>query len=394
MHRLRNGVQHYEWGSVDAIPNFVGAEPSSYPVAEMWIGTHPILPSSVIDGEVERPLSDLAGDLPFLVKFLAAEQPLSLQVHPSKTQAEAGFARENAEGIPVDAPHRVFRDANHKPEMVLALSTFDSLIGFRPTAEILRVLGSIDTQLAQRLADDLRSDPGWAGIVRRIEWLLANPPSRDEVDALVTAGVELADLGIDVKRAYRTAAEISAHHPGDVGVVISLMLNRMTLQPGEAAFLETGVIHAHLSGMCLEVMANSDNVLRAGLTHKHIDPAGLVECLSTGMARIARVTPDNIGFDTELFSPSGVEFAVAVTQFSHADPDGVRLLGEGPSVVVCLGGTASVSTTGGEEITLERGESLYLGPQDREPRVSGLGEIAQVFAPTARALRSRLINVV
>lgn len=393
MHRLVNGVQHYAWGSVDDIPDFLGEDPEGSPVAEMWIGTHPLLPSRVATDDGEKLLTDVAGELPFMVKLLAADRPLSLQVHPSLEQAKTGFAREEAAGIPLEAAHRVYKDANHKPEMVYALSTFDSLIGFRPTAEILRVLGPLDAPLAQRLADDLRQDPGWAGIVRRIQWLLSTKPSEQEIDEVVEACRHLGKK-MDVKRAYATAIEVAEHYPGDVGVVISLMLNRMTLQPGEAAYLDTGVIHAHLKGLCLEVMASSDNVLRAGLTGKHIDAEGLVACLSTGMARVARVTPDYVGSEAEVFSPAFVEFALAVTQVSHADVDGVPLFRADPSVVICTGGRVTVRTANGDSIELGRGESLHLGPDDTEPTVFGLGEVAQAFEPTARALRSRLIDVV
>jgi mannose-6-phosphate isomerase len=395
MHRLRNGVQNYDWGSTDAIPLFVGERRSGVPVAEMWLGTHPILPSLVVDSAGnEKPLSDVAGDLPFMVKFLAAERPLSLQVHPSRSMAEVGFDREEEAGIPLDAPERVYKDRNHKPEMVYALTTFDSLIGFRPTAEILRVLGPLNTTLSQRLADDLRASPGFASIVRRIEWLLTAGIDSAEVHQIVGACRSLASLGMDIKRAYATAVEVAEHHPDDIGVVISLMLNRMTLQPGEAAYLETGVIHAHLKGLCLEVMATSDNVLRAGLTSKHIDPEGLVACLESGMARVARVTPDFIDYDTEVFSPAGGGFALAVTQISAAAPDGVELVRSDGSVLICTGGEVTVTTEAGDKITLGRGESLYLSPEDRGASVHGLGEVAQAYVPPSRALRSRLVNVV
>lgn len=394
MHRLRNGVQNYDWGSADAIPKFLGDKASERPVAEVWIGTHPLKPSTAIgDDGTERPLSEVAGELPFMVKLLAADRPLSLQVHPSRSLAEAGYAREDDAGVPVDSPQRVYKDRNHKPEMVYALSTFDSLIGFRPTAEILRVLGPIDTPLARRLADDLRADPGFAGIVRRVEWLLSTPVDRGEVHQVVGACRALAALGMDIKRAYRTVVEVAEHHPDDVGVVISLMLNRMTLQPGEAAYLETGVMHAHLSGLCLEVMATSDNVLRAGLTNKHVDPEGLVACLDIGMARVARVTPDFVDFDTEVFSPADVEFALAVTQISHAAPDGVELVGTDHSVLICTGGEVVVRTAGGEKVNLTRGESLYLGPEDHRAVVQGLGEVAQAYVPQSRAIHSRLVDV-
>jgi mannose-6-phosphate isomerase len=342
----------------------------------------------------EKPLTDVAGDLSFMVKFLAAERPLSLQVHPSRSMAEVGFALEEEAGVPLDAPHRVYKDRNHKPEMVYALTTFDSLIGFRPTAEILRVLGPLNTPLSQRLADDLRADPGFASIVRRLEWLLTSDVKPAEVHQIIGACRTLATLGMDIKRAYATAVEIAEDHPDDIGVVISLMLNRMTLQPGEAAYLETGVIHAHLRGLCLEVMATSDNVLRAGLTNKHIDPAGLVDCLASGMARVARVTPDFLDYDTEVFSPAGGGFALAVTQISAAAPEGVELVRADGSLVVCTGGEVTVMTEAGEKVTLSRGDSLYLSPDDRGATVHGLGEVAQAYVPPSRSLRSRLVNMV
>lgn len=395
MHRLHNGVKHYDWGSRDAIPHFIGAPEADAPVAEMWIGTHPLSPSAAVDADgTEVPLSEVAGELPFMVKFLAAERPLSLQVHPSRSQAEIGFAREEEVGVPLDSPERVYKDQNHKPEMVYALTTFDSLIGFRPTAEILRVLGPLNTPLSQRLADDLRADPGFASIVRRIEWLLTEDIDPAEVGAIVDACRRLSALSMDIKRAYQTAVEIAEYYPEDIGVVISLMLNRMTLQPGEAAYLETGVIHAHLKGLCLEVMATSDNVLRAGLTTKHIDTAGLVACLASGMARVARVTPDFVDYDTEVFSPSGGGFALAVTQISAAAPEGVELVRSDGSVLICTGGDVIVTTDAGEKVALARGESLYLAREDRGATVHGLGEVAQAYVPPSRALRSRLVDMV
>ncbi|WP_052337152.1 mannose-6-phosphate isomerase, class I [Nocardioides alkalitolerans] len=396
MYRLRNGVQNYQWGSPEAIPRFLGERPDGTPVAEVWIGTHALRPSTVVDADGStKPLPDVAGDLPFMLKVLAADQPLSLQVHPSKGQAEDGYAEEERAGIPLDAPNRVYKDANHKPEMVYALTTFDSLIGFRPTVEILRVLAPLETPLTQRLAEDLRADPGFAGIVRRVEWLLSSEVSPAQVGEVVGACRALGKMGMDIKRAYSTAVEIAEYFPEDVGVIISLMLNRMTLQPGEAAYLGAGIIHAHLKGLCLEVMASSDNVLRAGLTTKHIDSEGLVTCLgTTGMARIARVNPEFVLADTEVFSPADVEFALAVTQVSHAEPEGVAVVDAKKSLLICTGGEVEVRTGAGEKMALGRGESVYLGPDDHDCVVVGLGEVAQAFEPARRAVHSRLVDMV
>lgn len=396
MLRLRNGVQNYAWGSPDAIPRFLGERPDGEAVAEVWIGTHPLQPSTAVDANgAAKPLSDVAGDLPFMLKVLAADQPLSLQVHPSKSQAEEGYDDEEHAGIALDAPHRVYKDANHKPEMVYALSTFDSLIGFRPTVEILRVLAPLGTPLTQRIVEDLRADPGFAGIVRRLEWLLSQKITPAEVGEVVGACRALGRMGLDIKRAYSTAVEIAEHYPDDVGVIISLMLNRITLQPGEAAFLGAGIIHAHLKGLCLEVMASSDNVLRAGLTTKHIDPVGLVKCLGeTGMARIARVNPEFALAETEIFRPAGVEFALAITQVSHADPGGVSVVDAEQSLLICTGGEVEVRCAGGERVLMARGDSVYLGPDDRDCVIVGLGEVAQAFEPAHRAPHSRMVDVV
>lgn len=396
MYRLRNGVQNYPWGSSDAIPRFLGERPDGTRVAEVWIGTHALQPSTALTGDgSSKPLSDLTGDLPFMLKVLAADQPLSLQVHPSKAQAEAGYAEEERAGVPLHAPHRVYKDANHKPEMVYALSTFDSLIGFRPTAEILRVLSPLETPLTKRIVDDLRADPGFAGIVRRVEWLLSQEVTPAEVGEVVGACRALGRMGLDIKRAYSTAVEVAGHYPDDIGVIISLMLNRMTLQPGEAAFLGAGIIHAHLKGLCLEVMASSDNVLRAGLTKKHIDRDGLISCLGeTGMARLARVSPEFVLAETEVFSPAGVEFALAITQVSNADPDGVAVVNAQQSILICTGGEVEVRCARGERVSLGRGDSVFLGPDDRDCVIVGLGEVAQAYEPAQRALHSRLVDVV
>ncbi len=345
------------------------------------MGTHVLGASKVDTGEGTVDLRSVAGDLPFMVKILAASRPLSIQVHPSAQLARAGFAIEEEAGVPVDAPHRVYKDANHKPEMVYALTAFDTLIGFRPTAEILRILGALDSPLAQSLAEGLDARPGFSGIVRMVETVLGEKPDVAEIERIVKSCRDLTADGIDIRRAYLTATEIAHHHPGDVGVVISLLLNRVTLQPGEAAFLGAGVIHAHLKGMCLEVMASSDNVLRAGLTTKHLDPVGLVQCLDRGMSRFARVTPEQHGFSTDVFSPAVEEFALSVTQCSRAEPDGAALPASTQRIIVCTGGEVELVNGHGERVALGRGDAVYADASDGPLRAIGTGELAQAYTP-------------
>lgn len=394
MFLLDNATRAYHWGSTSDIPRFLGQAPGEERMAEVWMGTHPLGQSMVDLGDESVPLSQVAGELPFLFKILSADRPLSLQVHPNAAMARAGFEAEEAAGIPLDAPERSYRDPSHKPEMAYALTTFDTLVGFRPTAEILRVLHGIDTPLTRSLAEELRESPGFRGIVRLVERLLTGGVSTEEIAELVQACRDLVEVGIDIKRAYVTAVEIAEHYPDDVGVVISLTLNRLTLQPGEAAFLGAGIIHAHLKGMCLEIMAASDNVLRAGLTTKPLDPVGLVKCLEKGMSRLARVTPEPYGFSTEVFNPDVEEFALAVSQCSRAEPEGMLLPPGTQRIIVCTGGEVEVVNAAGDTLKLGRGDSLFAGPADGEIRVVGTGEVAQAYRPGPDVPVGELIDLV
>ncbi len=391
MFRLVNASRGYDWGSTADIPRFLGDEPDGGPVAEVWIGTHPLAPSTDDKG---TSLAEGAGDLPFLVKLLAADRPLSLQVHPNREMARKGFDAEEAAGIPLDAPERTYKDPHHKPEMAYALTTFDTLVGFRPTAEILRVLSGINTPVTRRLTESLSASPGFPGIVKLVEQLLDDPPSAGELAEVRAACQTLTDQGIDIKRAYVTALEIAEHFPEDVGLVISMMLNRLTLQPGEAAFLGTGIIHSHLRGMCLEVMASSDNVLRAGLTNKALDPVGLVQCLGTGMSRLARVTPEPFGFSTDVFSPDVEEFALAVSQCSEGYRDDTPLPPADKRILVCTGGEVELVNAAGERLSMSRGDSVYAGPEDGALTIVGTGEVAQAYQPTSETVVGELIDLV
>ncbi len=390
MRALECPTQDYDWGSTDAIPSFQHRNGDGEPVAELWMGTHPLGTAMVVTDDGRKPLTDFAGDLPIMMKILAAGRPLSIQVHPSRSQAEHGYAAEEAAGVPIDSPDRVFKDPYPKPEMVYALTTFDSLVGFRPTAEILRVLAPLDHKVTRSLSADLRAKPGFAGIVRLVERLLADPPSPEEVREIVDLCRSARDQGVDVKRAYITATEIAEHHPGDVGVVLSLMLNRLTLQPGEAAYLSAGIIHAHLQGMCLEVMVSSDNVLRAGLTSKHIDAEGLIACLDRGMSRVARVTPHQFGLSTDVFRPGIREFGLSITQSSQAEPTGAVLPERGHRLLVCTGGEVALANEQGETLWLKRGEVAYADDEDGQLKVFGTGELAQAFVPPPDAREGKL----
>ncbi|GAA3530966.1 mannose-6-phosphate isomerase, class I [Nocardioides daeguensis] len=392
MFALECATRSYDWGSPVAIPDFLRRDADGRRVAELWVGTHPLGTAEVVDAAGERrALTEVAGELGFMLKVLAADRPLSIQVHPDAARAAAGFAAEEEAGIPIDAPQRVFKDPYPKPEMVYALSTFDTLVGLRRTSEIMRVLHALEHPLAESLMTELVAHTGFAGIVRLVEGLLAAPPSPEVVTEVAQACQKALDAGRDVKRAFETAVELAEAYPGDVGVLVSLLMNRLTLQAGEAAYLATGIIHAHLRGMCLEVMVSSDNVLRAGLTHKHVDPRGLVRCLEEGTSRAARVEPIVFNHSTDVFSPGG-DFGLSVTQSSPADPAGVVLPASGPRLLICTGGSVALVNRRDEVLRLGRGEVAYADDSDGELRVAGTGEIAQAFVPATDA-RGQLFDL-
>ncbi len=261
---IGNTPRDYAWGSTTAIAGLLGTTPSGAPEAELWLGAHPGSPARILDSTQTDGATDLAhwtetsGKLPYLLKVLAAASPLSLQAHPSSAQALAGFERENAEGLAPDSPERNYKDPFHKPEMIFALSDpFDALCGFRePTdgrAALERLAGG-DPAVAAFAAT---LDGPAAEVLRRAtEWLLGGAPEvADVVDAVVAAARDAEGVDAD------TVRMLAAAFPGDPGIVLALLLNRVALGPGDALYLPAGNIHAYLRGLGIELMAASDNVL-------------------------------------------------------------------------------------------------------------------------------------
>ena len=374
MYRLRNPWQKYDWGSPSAIPEFMGVTATGEPIAELWLGTHESGPSEIADSA--HLLSDAVGRIPFMLKLLAPERPLSIQVHPASEDAAEGYAKENAFGIPLNSVERTYKDPYAKPELVYALTTFDTLVGFRPTAEILRLLAIADTELTIRLMNQLQKDPGFAGIVRLVESILLSEfITDDDLVELIERCSHLSDAGVDVRRAFQSVVELAKHYPHDRGLLVSMLMNRLTLQPGEAAYLEPGIIHAHMSGLCVELQGASDNVLRAGFTNKHIDVQAMLNTLQVGMSRLSRISPLVVDDHTEVFQLP--DFALAVT--GSPNNDVVPLGFPGQKFVMCIGGDAVISNSTGETLNLARGESLYADENDGELFVSGTCEIVQAF---------------
>lgn len=316
---ITNEPRDYAWGSTTLIPELLGVAPDGRPQAELWLGTHPGSPARVVgrDGD----LRDVAGELPFLLKILAAASPLSLQAHPTAERAREGFERENAAGVPIDAPHRTYKDPFAKPEMIYALSEeFRALCGFRPVAETRAALRDAGVG---HLLPELRSD---ADIRPVFEWLLSGDPGVSTiVDAISGAASDAAG------DSWRTARGLVEAYPGDPGIAISLLLHTVVLRKGEALYLPAGNIHAYQEGLGIELMGPSDNVLRGGLTPKHIDVAELLGVLDFRALPAPRLTA-TVEEGISDFSPAGAGFRMRVLESGAAatvEPGAIALVLDG-----------------------------------------------------------------
>ncbi len=292
MRGLTGTVQHFDWGDRTEIPRILGIDPDGQPWAEYWLGAHLGGPSAFDDepGQTlahylehhpeelgETSLATYGAKLPYLMKILSAAGPLSIQVHPTREQAVSGFAKESLMGLPVSHPERSYKDDWPKPETIIALTPFEGLLGFRDpeeTASLFEALG-VANELASVIGP-LRDRTESLALQEVFLDVLTIRRRRHLVDLVLARAVEFLDAGGALGEFARTAVEIDEHFPGDPGILAALLMNRFRLEPGEAVSLEAGVLHAYLRGTGIEVMASSDNVIRGGLTHKHIDVDGLL----------------------------------------------------------------------------------------------------------------------
>ncbi|MFB7868049.1 mannose-6-phosphate isomerase, class I [Streptomyces sp. NPDC056069] len=376
MDRLVNTVRPYAWGSTTAIPELLGVAPTGEPQAEMWMGAHPGAPSRTARGPLGEvvaadPVRELGAatvdkfgpGLPFLFKLLAAGAPLSLQVHPDLDQARAGFAAEEAAGLPLDDPRRNYKDANHKPELICALTPFHGLCGFRDPVEAADTMAALGVDSLKPYVDLLHAHPEEAALREVLTALLT--ADRTEMARTVA---EAAHAAARLGGAHAPYAQLAHHYPSDPGVLAAMLLNPVTLQPGEALFLGAGVPHAYLDGLGVEIMANSDNVLRCGLTPKHVDVPELL--------RVVRFEPMDPGVLRPEASPTGEEvYDTPIDEFrlsrfvraEGAAPTDVTA--PTPQILLAAGGRPGV---GGE--TLAPGESVFV-PAGEKAELSGTGTV-------------------
>ncbi|BBX17941.1 mannose-6-phosphate isomerase, class I [Mycolicibacterium duvalii] len=405
MHLLRGALRTYAWGSRTAIAEFTGApSPTAHPEAELWFGAHPQDPAYLQTDDGERSLLDALRDdpagelgpalrgrfgdgLPFLVKVLAADEPLSLQAHPSTEQAIEGFEREDRLGIPVSAPNRNYRDRSHKPEIIVALSQFEALAGFAPaerSVQLMRALevaeldGYINLLCGQSDADGLRA--------LFTTWITCPQPDLNVLVARVIDGAinYVRSGATEFAAEAKTVLELGERYPGDAGVLASLLLNRLSLRPGEAIYLPAGNLHAYLHGIGVEVMANSDNVLRGGLTPKHVDVPELLRVLDFEPARELLVPTETLRDGAEIvYRTPAPEFAVSVLTV-----DGAHLGHEidaptthdGPQILLCAQGSATVFAKS-DSVTLQRGAAAWVADDEGPIRLSA-SEPTRLFRVT------------
>ena len=388
MELLRGALRTYAWGSRTAIAEFTGRPvPAAHPEAELWFGAHPGDPAwlktaqgetSLLEVLVADPEGQLGsasrarfGDvLPFLVKVLAADEPLSLQAHPSADQAVEGYLREERMGIPVSSPVRNYRDTSHKPELLVALQSFEALAGFRQasrTTELLRALAVSDLDPFIDLLNDQSDADGLRALFTT--WITAPQPDIDVlVPAVLEGAIQYVSSGAtEFRSEAKTVLELGERYPGDAGVLAALLLNRISLAPGEAIFLPAGNLHAYLRGVGVEVMANSDNVLRGGLTPKHVDVPELLRVLDFTPTTEERLRAQTRREGPELIYETPTdEFAVALLTLAgdylgHEVDAPSRH--EGPQILLCTEGATTVHGKS-KSLTLERGMAAWVAAED------------------------------
>ena len=378
MELIEGVVRNYDWGSLTAIPQLLGRPSTGEPWAELWFGAHPAAPATV--GARAEPLDRLIaadpvaalgpavasryGRLPFLLKVLAAAAPLSLQAHPSAEDAAVGFEREEAMAIPRDAPQRMFRDRSPKPELICAVSGFEAFCGFRDPQRTAALLETLDAPGLDPLRHRLGARSG-SQMRDLLEWLLTLDRPAAAALAESAAAACAATRYHDEWSGLRSAvAELGTRHPGDGAVAVALLLNHVVLAPGQALFLGAGCLHAYLGGTAVELMADSDNVVRGGLTSKHVDVAALVQIVDGAASEPPVQRPEPAG--------GVVTYCTAAADFSlrRLDVDGSSGLAAGPAVLLCTEGCVQANG-----VAMDRGAAAWSSALEPQVTLEGRGTV-------------------
>jgi mannose-6-phosphate isomerase len=392
MELMRNKIRPYAWGSRTAIADLLGApSPAAHPQAELWMGAHPDDPSSLLGADGERSLldevranpADTLGDavvaefgdrFPFLLKVLAAAEPLSLQAHPSAELARRGFDAEEQAGVARKDPNRNYTDPWPKPEMICALTELHALCGFAEPAHTVALIEELGVPELKHYLGLLAGQPDEEGTRALFSALITIPPGAIArvLDALLAGCVAKVREGTSpFLPHYRTALELAERYPGDAGVLASLMLNRVTLKPGQALYLHSGNLHAYLTGTGVEIMGNSDNVLRGGLTPKHVDVPELMRVLDFTPGPVEVLGSDDATAAEIDYGAPSREFRLSRLAIG---PEPRTLTHDGPQIVLVTDGAVTV-TSADRTIDVPRGRSVWIPACERDVRVSGAGQV-------------------
>ena len=365
--RISGVTKNYDWGSKNLVPDFFGLEKSSAPIAEIWFGTHPLGESQAL-GENQSLSETIGKKLNFLVKILSADKALSIQVHPNPQQAKDGYEREQAQGIALDDLKRNYKDTSHKPEALVALTPFQALCGFRKRAELIQIFTEFGKSEPEfdSLAKDLRQE---APLAEVFESLIAN----SELAKRFEKTVDLAQANTVAKEARDLVKRLLSQFPDDTGALVALMLNHVHLEPGEALYLPAGNIHAYLSGLGVEVMAASDNVLRSGLTSKHVDVSEVLKLADFSELTEPKIQPRKL-------AEGLIEYPVQCSEFRvyRAEVSGKNLLADldlpSSAMLVCTQGEVAVSTSLEEREVLSKSEVVFVSGA-KKLSLSGSGTV-------------------
>jgi len=395
---LKNSIQEYSWGSRTFIPELMGEPaPSENPQAELWMGAHPKAPSRVMyDGDLvslrelirEDPETVLgpsaaakfSNTLPFLFKILASARPLSIQAHPNKEQAKEGFARENRLTIPLDDPRRNYRDPNHKPELICALSPLTVLKSFRRIEDILMMMDRVKVPVLEPAIESLRTHPDSEGLKRFfLDLMTMEREMQGRVIDQILPGVEgLAATDA----ASEWLIRLSREYPGDIGVLSPLFLNLIQLQPGKAMYIPAGELHAYLEGAGIELMANSDNVLRGGLTPKHMDGPELCRLLNFTAGEADILSPEKKATVEAIYPSVAEEFILSVISLHDEDSSYKSPAVRSIEIMICTEGKARVTDPGnGDILELSGGSSIIVPAAVNQYVIEGQSTIYKASVP-------------
>ena len=395
MDLLRPVIRPYAWGSRSGIAGFQGRPvPSAGPEAELWMGAHPSAPSglagrqttldSLVAADPDRELGSacmkrFGPRLPFLLKVLSAERALSIQVHPSAAQAQAGFRAENERGLAPDDPARNYRDDWPKPELLCALTPFEVLAGLRPRADAAGILAALEVDKLRPLVAEIEA----AADDRVLSDVLASELQWPDPEGLVGEVTRAcARLGPKARGPFAVAARVAADYPGDPGAVAVLLMRHAVVQPGQAVFMSAGGLHAYLRGTGIEVLANSDNVVRAGLTGKHVDVPELLKLIDPAV-EVPVLSPPAIAGRIVRYETPAAEFALYVVDSAGRPVD---LPGDGPRILLCAQGAAELAGELGGQLKVARGESCFISAADGTVR--GTGSFRAFVASAGTATRA------